>query len=51
MVKITKGKFEGLKRLSNKNGIIEALAIDQRGSIEKMLAKVKGSSVKLEEIE
>ena len=51
MVKITKGKFEGLKRLSNKNGIIEALAIDQRGSIEKMLSKAKGSSVKLEDIE
>lgn len=51
MVKITKGKFEGLKRLSNKNGIIEALAIDQRGSIEKMLSQAKGSSVKLEDIE
>ena len=41
MVKITKGKFEGLKRLSNKNGIIEALAIDQRGSIKKCFPKLR----------
>ena len=51
MVKITKGKFEGLRKLSNEKGIIEALAIDQRGSIEKMLTKAMGRSAKIEEIE
>lgn len=51
MAEISRGKFEGLKKLSNKKGIIEALAIDQRGSIEKMLTKAKGSKAELREIE
>ncbi|GIN65471.1 tagatose-bisphosphate aldolase [Bacillus sonorensis] len=38
MVKISKGKHEGLKKLSNEHGIIGALAIDQRGSLQKMMA-------------
>ena len=51
MVKIGKGKIENLKKLSNENGIIGALAIDQRGSIKKMLEKAKGTEVTNEEIE
>ena len=51
MIKIGKGKLEGLKKLSNQNGVIGALAIDQRGSIEKMISKAKGESAKIEEIE
>lgn len=35
---ISKGKWNGLKKLSDKNGIIGALAIDQRGSLQKMIA-------------
>lgn len=35
MVQITKGKFDGLQRLSNDKGVIAALAIDQRGSLKK----------------
>lgn len=39
MLKLTKGKYEALNRLSDDNGIISALAIDQRGSLKKMLSK------------
>lgn len=38
-MKITKGKYECMKRLSNKQGIIAAAAMDQRGSLKKSLAK------------
>lgn len=37
-MKLTKNKKEALKRLSDENGIIGALAIDQRGSLKKMIA-------------
>ncbi|MDN4073025.1 tagatose-bisphosphate aldolase [Fictibacillus terranigra] len=35
---LTKNKLSALKRLSDENGIIGALAIDQRGSLKKMIA-------------
>lgn len=35
---LTQGKYEHLVRLSNKNHVIGALAIDQRGSLKKMIA-------------
>lgn len=38
MVKISKAKKAALERLSNKQGVIEALAIDQRGSLKKMIS-------------
>ena len=38
MLELTKGKLEALKRLSDENGVIGALAIDQRGSLKKMIA-------------
>ncbi|MED4206348.1 tagatose-bisphosphate aldolase [Neobacillus mesonae] len=38
MLYLTKNKAEALKRLSDENGIIGALAIDQRGSLKKMIA-------------
>lgn len=37
-MKLSKSKLEALKRLSDENGIIGALAIDQRGSLKKMIA-------------
>lgn len=37
MKKITGEKLAALKRLSNKDGVIAALAIDQRGSLKKMI--------------
>ncbi|WP_296114474.1 tagatose 1,6-diphosphate aldolase [uncultured Anaerococcus sp.] len=38
-MKISKAKYENLKKLSNEDGVIAALAIDQRGSMEKMMGK------------
>ena len=35
---LTKGKYDHLVKLSNKNHVIGALAIDQRGSLKKMIA-------------
>lgn len=37
MLKLTNNKLAALKRLSDENGIIGALAIDQRGSLKKMI--------------
>ncbi|WP_125705839.1 tagatose-bisphosphate aldolase [Lacticaseibacillus daqingensis] len=37
-VKLTAGQLEHLKKLSDKNNVISALAIDQRGSLKKMIA-------------
>lgn len=37
MIKLTLNKLAALKRLSDENGIIGALAIDQRGSLKKMI--------------
>ena len=41
-MKITEGKFKGLERLSNAKGVIAAAAMDQRGSLQKSIAKAKG---------
>lgn len=35
---LTRGKFDKMQQLSNKGGVIAALAIDQRGSMKKMMA-------------
>jgi tagatose 1,6-diphosphate aldolase len=40
--KLTPGKLEGLKAVSDKRGVIAAAAMDQRGSLKKSLAKEKG---------
>lgn len=40
--KMKNGKREFLKNLSNESGVIAALAIDQRGSLKKMLAQAAG---------
>jgi tagatose 1,6-diphosphate aldolase len=44
-MKLTSGKLAGLKRVSNERGVIAAAAMDQRGSLQKSLAKEKGSEV------
>ncbi|MDN9009489.1 tagatose 1,6-diphosphate aldolase [Brevibacillus laterosporus] len=49
-MKMQRGKFEGLQRLSNDKGVIAALAIDQRGSMKKMIQKVKGDSYHIEQV-
>ncbi len=42
MIKLTPGKLAGLKAVSNERGIIAAAAMDQRGSLQKSLAKEAG---------
>ncbi len=44
-MKITPGKLAGLKAVSNERGVIAAAAMDQRGSLQKALAKEKGADV------
>jgi len=42
-IKLTKGKYIGINTIANSSGVISAVAIDQRGSLRKAIAKVKGS--------
>jgi len=44
-MKLTPGKLKGLKNVSTSQGVIAAAAMDQRGSLQKSLAKEKGSEV------
>ena len=44
-MKLSEGKLRHLKALSNDKGIIAAAAMDQRGSLQKSLAKEKGGDV------
>jgi len=44
-MKLTPGKLAGLQRVSDKRGVIAAAAMDQRGSLQKSLAKEKGSEI------
>ena len=43
-MKLTPGKLAGLKKVSTDRGVIAAAAMDQRGSLQKSLAKEKGSA-------
>lgn len=45
------GKLRGIKALSDKNGVISALAIDQRGSLKKMIGAASGHEATQKEIE
>src|SRR6185295_14278728 len=45
LMKLTPGKLAGLKNVSNDRGVIAAAAMDQRGSLQKALAKEKGGDV------
>ncbi len=44
-MKLTPGKLAGLRKVSNERGIIAAAAMDQRGSLQKSLAKEKGGEI------
>ena len=44
-MKITPGKLAGMKAVSDKRGVIAAAAMDQRGSLQKALAKESGKPV------
>ncbi len=42
-IKLSRGKFEGINAVADSNGVIAAVAIDQRGSLHKAISKAKGS--------
>ena len=44
-MKFTPGKLAGMQAVADKRGVIAAAAMDQRGSLQKSLAKEKGSDV------
>ena len=44
-MKITSGKLSGMKHVSDPRGVIAAAAMDQRGSLQKALAKEKGGDI------
>ena len=46
MITTTKGKLENLNKLTTKKGIIACAAMDQRGSLQKSIAKAKGVDAK-----
>ena len=44
-MKLSPGKLAGMKRVADKRGVIAAAAMDQRGSLQKALAKERGSEI------
>ena len=50
-MKITPGKLAGLKAVADERGVIAAAAMDQRGSLQKALAKEKSGDVGDREME
>ena len=51
MSKLTPGKLAGLKSVSDQRGVIAAAAMDQRGSLQKSLAKERGSAASGQDLE
>ena len=51
MSKLTPGKLAGLKSVSDHRGVIAAAAMDQRGSLQKSLAKERGAAVGAHDLE
>jgi tagatose 1,6-diphosphate aldolase len=51
MSKLTPGKLAGLKAVSDARGVIAAAAMDQRGSLQKSLAKERGSAADAHDLE
>ena len=50
-MKMTPGKLAGMKAVSDNRGVIAAAAMDQRGSLQKALAKERGGNVGDHEME
>lgn len=50
-MKMTPGKLAGMKAVSDSRGVIAAAAMDQRGSLQKALAKEKGGEIGDRDIE
>jgi len=51
MSKLTPGKLAGLKAVSDSRGVIAAAAMDQRGSLQKSLAKERGAAATAHDLE
>jgi tagatose 1,6-diphosphate aldolase len=51
MIKLTPGKLAGLKAVSDHRGVIAAAAMDQRGSLQKSLAKERGGAADAHDLE
>ena len=51
MIQLTPGKLAGLKAVSDHRGVIAAAAMDQRGSLQKSLAKERGSAADAHDLE
>jgi tagatose 1,6-diphosphate aldolase len=45
-----KGKIAGIDACANKNGVIAAAAMDQRGSLQKAIAKARGAPATPEDL-
>jgi tagatose 1,6-diphosphate aldolase len=45
-LQMTRGKFAGITALANERGVIAAAAMDQRGSLQKAIAKARGADGK-----
>jgi tagatose 1,6-diphosphate aldolase len=41
-VRMTRGKFDGINAVADEHGVIAAMAIDQRGSLKRAIARAKG---------
>ena len=50
-MKLTPGKFAGLKAVSDTRNVIAAAAMDQRGSLQKSLAKERGAAADAHDLE
>lgn len=49
-VKMTRGKFNGISAVADQYGVIAAVAIDQRGSLQKAIGKAKGGEASSAEL-
>ena len=50
-MKLTPGKLAGLKSVSDARGVIAAAAMDQRGSLQKSIAKARGGGADAHDLE
>src|SRR4029078_10991560 len=50
-MKLTPGKLAGMRAVSDARGVIAAAAMDQRGSLQKELAKERGGEVTARDME
>src|SRR5882757_11113936 len=50
-MKLTPGKLAGMKAVSDARGVIAAAAMDQRGSLQKSIAKERGGAANAHDLE